>query len=311
MKNLALTHLLLLLVFCLPVFSQQIIITDDASYTSPASGSMLDVKSTSKGFMPPRVTLTGRTDATTITSPTTGLIVYNTATDGTSPDNVSPGFYYNAGTTGSPNWSRVLNSDVSNGMAFQDDGSIIFFGTATVWDDIMIPGFATRSSTNAPTFDVFVNGTYINYFGDAGTNSENQVFFTVQFPHSWASTTIFPHVHWSPETDPGVGGAVVRWGLEYTWIEYNPTTPLTFPASTTVYVNATAPSASQKKHLIGSFGSITPTSDQDGISSMMVCRLFRNSGNAADTYNSARAGFLQFDIHFEKNTEGSRQEFIK
>ncbi len=302
-----------LVAFLLPLFymnAQQVIVTDDASYTTPASGSVLDVKSTSKGFMPPRVALTGTTDATTISSPSAGLMLYNTATAGTSPNNVTPGLYYNAGTSGSPSWSRVLNTDATNGMTIQDDGSLIFNGTATVWDDIMIPGFSTKASTNSPAFAVFLNGVFINYFDDAGSNSENQVYFTVQFPHSWAQTAIFPHIHWSPESDPG-GDAVVRWGLEYTWVEYNATTALTFPATTTVYVNGACKSGDQKKHLIASFGSITPTADQNGISSMMVCRLFRNSGDNADTYNSKRAGFLQFDIHFEKNTEGSRLEFTK
>lgn len=290
--------------------AQQVIVTDDAGYTTPASGSVLDVKSTSKGFMPPRVALTGTADASTISSPSTGLVVYNTATAGTSPNNVTPGLYYNAGTSGSPSWSRVLNTDPTNGMTIQDDGSIIFNGTATVYDDIMIPGLSTKSSTSAPTFAVFMNGVWINYFGDEGTNSENQVYFTVQFPHSWAGTAIHPHIHWSPETDP-VTASVVRWGFEYTWVEYNPTTPNTFPATTTVYVDAPCAAGSQKKHLIASFADIIPSDLENGISSMMVCRLFRNSGNAADTYDSKRAGFLQFDIHFEKNTEGSRSEFTK
>jgi len=175
----------------------------------------------------------------------------------------------------------------------------------------MIPGFSTRANTNAPAFAVFLNGVWINYFDDAGAQSENQVYFTVQFPHSWAGTAIHPHIHWSPETDPGTSGAVVRWGFEYTWAEYNATSPNTFPATNIVYVNAPCAAGSQKQHLIASFDPITPTSNQNGISSMMVCRIFRNSGDAADTYNSKRAGFLQFDIHFEKNTEGSRTEFEK
>jgi hypothetical protein len=56
----------------------QVIITNDPSYTTPASGAILDVKATNKGFMPPRVSLTGTTDVSTIPSPATGLLVYNT-----------------------------------------------------------------------------------------------------------------------------------------------------------------------------------------------------------------------------------------
>lgn len=75
---------------------------------SPNASAQLDVTSTNKGFLPPRVVLTGRTDAATIASPATGLLVYNTADNGTAPNNVTPGFYYNAGTPQSPNWVRLI-----------------------------------------------------------------------------------------------------------------------------------------------------------------------------------------------------------
>lgn len=286
--------------------AQEVIVTDDPAYTTPASGSVLDVKSTTKGMIIPRMTTAQRTTLGS-TTPADGVVVYDT-------DLAS--FYYWDHTE----WKQIAASglnltnykfgDGTNYSTFEADGTLVFYGDATVWDDIMIPGFSTRSSTNSPDFAVFVNGTYLNYFADAGSNSENQVFFTVQFPHAWDGGEIRPHIHWSPETDPGTA-AVVRWGLEYTWAEYNPTTPETFPATTTIYTNASTPAGSQKKHLIASFSPITPSSTQDGISSMMVCRLFRNSSDAADTYNSKRAGFLQFDIHYKRNTEGSRTEFIK
>ena len=47
--------------------------------TTPNASAKLDVTSTNKGFLPPRVTLTGTADVTTIVSPATGLFVYNTA----------------------------------------------------------------------------------------------------------------------------------------------------------------------------------------------------------------------------------------
>ncbi len=46
--------------------------------TLPNSSALLDVSSSNKGFLMPRVALTGNTDAVTITSPATGLQVYNT-----------------------------------------------------------------------------------------------------------------------------------------------------------------------------------------------------------------------------------------
>ena len=61
---------------------------------APADPSaMLDVASTTSGFLPPRMTAAQRT---AIVSPATGLLVYQT--DGT------VGLYYNAGTPASPAW---------------------------------------------------------------------------------------------------------------------------------------------------------------------------------------------------------------
>lgn len=65
----------------------------------------LQIDAANKGFLPPRVNLTGTTDASTITSPATGLMVFNLATAGTSPNNVTPGYYYYDG----GKWQRVIN----------------------------------------------------------------------------------------------------------------------------------------------------------------------------------------------------------
>ena len=69
--------------------------------TTPNASAKLDVSSSTQGFLPPRVALTGTNDNTTIKNsagtsitPATGLLVYNTATAGSAPSNVTPGFYY-------------------------------------------------------------------------------------------------------------------------------------------------------------------------------------------------------------------------
>lgn len=52
---------------------------------SPNASAQLDVTSTNKGFLPPRVALTATNSAGPITSPAAGLLVYNTATAGFRP----------------------------------------------------------------------------------------------------------------------------------------------------------------------------------------------------------------------------------
>ena len=62
--------------------------------TTPHASAKLEVSASNKGFLPPRIALLSTTDVATITSPATGLVIYNTATAGTTPTNVLPGYYY-------------------------------------------------------------------------------------------------------------------------------------------------------------------------------------------------------------------------
>lgn len=64
----------------------------------PDSSAILELKSSSKGFLPPRVSLDSITSAYPIVNPATGVIVYNVSTSGTYPKNVTPGYYYWDGT---------------------------------------------------------------------------------------------------------------------------------------------------------------------------------------------------------------------
>jgi hypothetical protein len=70
--------------------------------STPDSSAALDITANNKGLLIPRVALTGITDQTTIPSPASGLIAYNTST------NINgPGLVFNRGTSSSPKWSSV------------------------------------------------------------------------------------------------------------------------------------------------------------------------------------------------------------
>lgn len=70
---------------------------------------VLEVESTNKGMLMPRVTLTDIYDTVTIAAPANSLIVFNTASAGATPDNVTPGYYYWSSVDG--RWMRLLNQD--------------------------------------------------------------------------------------------------------------------------------------------------------------------------------------------------------
>jgi hypothetical protein len=64
----------------------------DTSVSYPSA--IASFNSTTQGILPPRVGLTATNLAAPISSSTTGLLLYNNATTGSVPTNVTPGFYY-------------------------------------------------------------------------------------------------------------------------------------------------------------------------------------------------------------------------
>jgi len=71
------------------------------------ASALLELEANNKGVLMPRVALTNITDIVTIPSPANALTVFNTATAGSTPNNVLPGYYY----WSSPQnkWIRLLD----------------------------------------------------------------------------------------------------------------------------------------------------------------------------------------------------------
>ena len=83
----------------------------NATGTTPDGSAMLDVSSTTKGFLPPRVALTATNSSNPVTAPVaTGLLVYNTATASTPPYSVTPGYYYWDGSA----WVKITVNGISS-----------------------------------------------------------------------------------------------------------------------------------------------------------------------------------------------------
>jgi len=94
---------------------------------------VLDASNTAggnKGFLAPQVALTALNAAGPVTAPANGLLVYNTATAGTSPNNVMPGYYYWNGTQ----WVMIIGSTMPNpsGNIYTNDGTLAGNRTVTM-----------------------------------------------------------------------------------------------------------------------------------------------------------------------------------
>lgn len=98
---------------------------------APAASALLDIDASAlpannkRGLLIPRIALTSRTVAAPVVAPVASLVVYNTATAGAAPNNVTPGFYYWDGTSewlrmfsGNDAWSTVGNSGTVAGTNF-------------------------------------------------------------------------------------------------------------------------------------------------------------------------------------------------
>src|SRR5574343_65111 len=135
--------------------------------SAPNSSSKLEISSTNSGLLIPRVALTALNAAGPITAPATSLLVYNTATAGVAPNNVTPGYYYWTGTT----WSRLLNSTSSDWTLLGNAGTVAttnFIGTTDAVDFVTRTNNAERMrvtsagnvgiGTNAPATKLHIAG---------------------------------------------------------------------------------------------------------------------------------------------------------
>jgi hypothetical protein len=127
--------------------------------SAPHASAKLEVSASDKGFLPPRVTLTSTTDATTIASPAEGLLVYNLGSVG-----LQAGYYYWNGA----NWATIA----TGGLA----------GNAVVASDLVKlyqEGYSTTSgkapSTSGYSFTVPVSGRYEFNFNSTGWNSDGSI----------------------------------------------------------------------------------------------------------------------------------------
>jgi hypothetical protein len=95
----------------------------------------LDVNSSNKGLLIPSISLQSSIDVSTIVSPTTGLIIYNTSSSGTSPSQVFPGYYfYNGANWELLNYKNTDNVNVQTGsytLTSLDVNSVILFNSST------------------------------------------------------------------------------------------------------------------------------------------------------------------------------------
>jgi hypothetical protein len=117
--------------------------------TTPNASAKLEVASTTQGFLPPRIALTGTNDIATIKNaagtsitPATGLLVYNTASAGTAPNNVVPGYYY---------WNGTIWVQISNGLIIDNSKTAGFTLAAADNNKVFLITSASAITVTVPS----------------------------------------------------------------------------------------------------------------------------------------------------------------
>lgn len=208
---------------------------------------------------------------------------------------------------GLDNLGTLRTGGSSNYTKFEADGTMQAIGDATCWDDVYPSSVTVGGGASAPSYTVY-NGGNLRAYEFLGTGvivKELNIGF--QFNHSQKTSgtmTISPHAHlYVP--DNATGGDI-KFGLEYEWSAIGDTGA---SSTTTIYGTITrAANAGIAKNIVLEFTDISATGK--GISSILMCRLFRDPADAGDTFG-ASVWLMMADVHIEKDMLGSRQEYVK
>ena len=174
-----------------------------------------------------------------------------------------------------------------------------------MWDDLrVVPGVLDRPGNNDPAIRTWQPGGGGTTFYVWGFAASKEGFFTCQLPHGYLEgSDIKMHTHWSPGAD-GVGenGHTVAWKLDYSWAN----TDAAFPVSATANMTD---ACSGTNHLHELSPEVTVSGTGKTVSSMLVCRFYRDSGDS--WVGSGNPILLEFDIHIQMDAVGSRTSLAK
>lgn len=133
---------------------------------------VLDVQSTNKGLLIPRLALRATDDFDPLTEHVAGMTVYNTATAGTGETAVSPGYYYNDGTK----WVRLaIATDLKTEPWF--DQATNTEATENFQNIYQIGNVAVQKMTSMPDVALDVAGAVRGGYNDSGDVGINSVAF--------------------------------------------------------------------------------------------------------------------------------------
>jgi len=192
-----------------------------------------------------------------------------------------------------------------------EDGQIIVISGSdepyrSYWDDLRTPVNMLKFSDTKPPVWTSYKGGYVAAFEDQAVNYQS-LYWAWQLPHEWEiGTAVVPHIHIVPE-DGGAGN--VHWEFTYSIAKKG----ATFPVESTIHITQAMPEQADEHTYfeLVTISGVELGTDPEDISTMLLCSLSRRSDQPEDTYAGKDVYLLEVDMHYLKDSWGSRLELSK
>jgi hypothetical protein len=189
----------------------------------------------------------------------------------------------------------------TNYVEIESDGTLAFYGTATVWDDLL--GAAINLRAQGPGVSTNITENQVEFTTASDLN--DYLLDSQQLSHSWDGGAIYPHLHAWQTTS-----AAPNWLLQYRWQKMNAAKVTSWTYLKCNTPAFTYPGSGTFHQLFGTAAGITPPSGA-GISDILQFRVLRDNANGSGVFTgadpvAATAAISSFDTHYAKNTLGSR-----
>jgi len=169
--------------------------------------------------------------------------------------------------------------------------------TDVVWDDETFPFTQTRRGVNQkPEMDT--NEVALRFERNAAAD---KLYINCQFKHKRKlGATVHPHIHWIQKEE-----ALPTWKIDYRWLINGAAVPATFTPGIEPDTYEAFTYESGNLAQISKWEAIAPP-DDDNVSATLQIKLYRD-----DNAGPEIALGVEFDIHFQIDTPGSKQEYVK
>ncbi len=152
--------------------------------TNIAPSAVFEIESTNKGVLFPRVALKSTTNGTDpIASPATGLTVFNTASAGTAPNNVTPGYYYWDGSK----WVKMAIEVPPVDFAKTVYVNATSPSTATIFDENNPPA-TNDDALKSDDVNLYIGNNGSTWTFNTSTNTYNTFIVPAATPFNLAGT---------------------------------------------------------------------------------------------------------------------------